>query len=186
MIVLRNKNYSRKQVTHDTMPPKDEWFDENGRFVKSKSGKIKVKYQLLKNSLNQDRASVKKLDSEYASKIKRIENNLKEGKYLYENEKKSDDTHVLGATSKDRSVHHMSKNIGSNNRLNYKIYKPKEPKKEGDPCEVKVITTNFKGHEPGTDPEYMNAKDKKEWFRKRDERNKIQKARNAENADGKA
>ena len=35
------------------------------------------------------------------------------------------------------------------------------PKKDGDPCEVKVITTNFKGHEEGTDPEYMDPKTRK-------------------------
>ena len=53
------------------------------------------------------------------------------------------------------------------------------PKKDGDPYEVKVITTNFKGHEEGTDPEYMDPKTRKEWYRRRDEWNRIQNAKNA-------
>lgn len=136
MIILRNKNYSRRDIL-----PEREWFT-NMQGLDKETLRIEVKAS--KNKWAQDKSRLSITEKEIVDKLK---SDIKKGN-LYIDGPNGGDTHWLKDFS-NKDSHLMSKFISYSNRLNYRIYRPEIVMNE-DTGEyhytIKVVLESCLGH----------------------------------------
>lgn len=136
MIILRNKQYSRR----DILPIEDRFINIPGIDIED----IKIVVEPSKNKWEKDKSKLSITDKSIVDKLKK---DIKNG-YLYEDGPNGGDTHWLKDFS-NKNSHLMSKFISYNNRLNYRIYEPIEEFDEDTGCTeytIKVVLESCLGH----------------------------------------
>lgn len=112
MIILRQKQFARRDPLPNPFPIPDEWEDKYNDVIYSVSQ--------IDKSYNKDIAKFGSIDK---AKIKGLRKDLKNG-FIYSDGPNGGDTHYLSDYSNPNKYHRMSKSINEFDRLVYLIYPP--------------------------------------------------------------
>lgn len=174
MIILRNKNFARR----DPMLPKDEWFDKNGKFVNEHGGKIKFKTTKAGDIKSFDK-DYESLSSSDKTRVNNLKKDIEKEEAIYEDGSHGGDTHYLAGKShplvpqgkKHKRSHVLSKSVNKVDRLNYRIYEPDPPKKEGEPCTGEIVYESCTDHKGNGTNDYVNDKQERLRIKSKSEAN---------------
>lgn len=128
MIILRDKLFNNRSDKWDNLPPENERFDKNHPLVKKHNGKLTITVERSTKFLKQTQEANKK-NSQVArvdnDRIRKLVKGIKEGCIYEDGNAGGENTHYYKSKS-TKSIHYLTKDISSDNRLGYRVYPPEE------------------------------------------------------------
>ena len=159
MLILR-KLFARR----DKMPSDSEKFIADPK-IEEQYGKMRINVES-SSTFTKQRSTLLGLMKERVNKLIK---DIKGGHIYDDGDDSTADTHFLSDFRK-RDQHVLSKRINQEDRLNYRVYKPNIPKKDGDKYTQKVVIDSCIGHKLNGSPDYVKDRQFKQLTSRRYEK----------------